>query len=754
MADLPSYGIDPSIVNYLQGGGAPSGGPSPVVDPTMAAAPPQEQIGTGAPSPDEAPSYGIPQNVTSAVQSGFAPQPSLGLPNPMGSMPTTPQGAQLAPPVTPQMGVDLANTLTGSPAAPPLNAVPPSAAPNLFALPNPAAATNPGIQLTAAPGVAPVAGMPSAPAAAPIAAPPPNETPKQKAARLTFEASPEGIAQKADTEQRAALDKERQANADASAAEQATNDATDKARQAHMDRQAQQDKLDAAKNAQDAANVDKYTQQYAQQIKDAAGYKVNTDRGIGTGGLLAIALSGIGDALDHQHGPNKALEIIETGIDKRIADQWAQKKSLGETADSTKGVLDVYRRNTDDDRQAQQFQKAAELSRASDEAKQAAAQYANPAAKARAETLAAGLDQKAAAITQGEAQRKVAANRDAQDMALKRSQLGVSYGNLDLENKKFMYGQQKDAIDEAEKLLLAKGADKDTAAKQAQQLAASGVMTPTGAVKNPDGTMTTTQEYAKNADGTPYQVPDKLLEKFTPKREAFYTATDAVDKLITNRSENGGDLLNSADARAKLQQVSRAVSAIQEAGGSTRVSEATIEQAMKKLDGGADPTSVIKSVIPALKQFRKDQETDFYNTMRAHGNYTGKPIHIFDPNEDAPKAAITPQQKDFEAAMKKPSRDDYTQDALNVAGVGNDDGGASPERAAAVERGRLNMLDGKLTQAQSNVLNNLGGLALAGKSDAKTQLEKLRDDAQDENMRQAAQYKLKMIEIYNGVRPK
>ena len=60
MADLPpSYGLDPSVVSYLQGGDVPSG-----TQPQQITA-----------MPDPGPTYGLPPSVVAGVQNGFAPPP-------------------------------------------------------------------------------------------------------------------------------------------------------------------------------------------------------------------------------------------------------------------------------------------------------------------------------------------------------------------------------------------------------------------------------------------------------------------------------------------------------------------------------------------------------------------------------------------------------------------------------------------------------------------------------------------------------
>lgn len=704
--------------------------------------PPPQQIGTGQDA------YGLPATITGAVQNGFAP--SLALPNAMGSAPDANGGAQVAPaPVVAQTGADLANTLTGQSVTP----MPPQPGPAVI----------PSVTAGAVPMQSQASGI-AAPQGAdvPLGTVAPTNIAasnaayaKQQAKQAAFAASPEGESERADAMKQGALNQESQGDKDADAATMAQNTATQAAWQSHVDRQAKQDAIDQAKNAQDAANVDRYTQQYAQQVKDASDYKVNTDRSVGVGGLIAIALSGIGDALDHQHGPNKALEIIESGIDKRINDQWAQKKALGDKAAGTKDVLGVYRTNADDDRQAQSLQKASELQRAADDAKSIAMQSANPLVKARAETTAAGLQQKSADLIQGEAQRKTEALRAQQDEADKAAQRGIAYGELNLNTQKFKYDQQKDDADRAAKLLEATMHGKDTAAGQAATDQALGVKMPSGAttVKNPDGTTTVqpTSDFIKNADGSTYHVPEKLAEKVMPKIEGARNTIDAIDKATKLRSDNGGAIFDTASARALIQQVSNAQSALQEEGGTARISDATLNQAMKRLTGGADPNSVMKSILPALKQARQDQEDRLNNTLKTYGNYDGKPVHIFDPSEDGAKPVKTQNEQDLESVLKKPGVEDYyneeTASAPEDAGIFY---GAGPAWQRAQERAS----GGDLLEPQRQILGNLINTAHSGKPNeaktARTQLQQIVDsDTASREMRTRAQNALFVLKAVN-----
>lgn len=674
---VADYGLDPMTQSFVQGGAVYPYAPQQIETPegpTMPAAPALPPIQTAPPPPppppqkfdrgvagqEEAPmshatpdatTYGLHPDVVSAVQNGFG---QIADPFAAGGPVTSP--SQVAP-------------MAGGPVTSPSQAAAPPedrrVSPQQF-----------------------VGDL--------------KQNAAQSARDAAFAASPEGIAQKADAENRAAIDKERQANADAYSAEAAQNDANAAALKAHNERAAKQAEIDQAKAAQDQANVEKYTQQYAQQIKDAADYKVDTNRDIGTRGLIAIALSGIGDALDHRHGPNTALQILDADIDKRINDQWAKKKSLGEKAAETKGVLDVYRNNADSDRQAMEFQKAAESARLADEIRQIGAQYANPAAKARAEALAAGLDQKAATITQGEAARKAAALRAAQEEADKKAQLGVAYGHLALAQQ-----AQKDARFDSDRNFALKVAELEAAgdkngakALKAQQdeINERGVMAPTGVqvVKNPDGTETATPKFAPltQQDGTPYLMPKDRAKDLGERQAAVLSGLDAVDKLRRLRHDNGGNITNSEDALQATQEYARYIMAQHEAGGVKRLSGEAVELFEKVASGGRDPNS-LRAVQATLENGRKDF-VDQYNLNLRGANYTGKKIEFPDPLKQA-EAAESQESKTRGIIEKIPS------------------GGID-------EVPKINAKTG-LYEDQTQLLANLQRRALEGDKEAKSQLE-------------------------------
>ena len=122
------------------------------------------------------------------------------------------------------------------------------------------------------------------------------EDPKPQNA--AFQASPEGPAQQADAQNRAALEKVRRqaGSADLSSGRDQelhkANAAASSDDARSQDRPSRQRSM-RAKNAENAGQQAEAAATWMQSVKDAADYHVNTNRDISfTGGLIAIALSG------------------------------------------------------------------------------------------------------------------------------------------------------------------------------------------------------------------------------------------------------------------------------------------------------------------------------------------------------------------------------------------------------------------------------------------------------------------------------
>lgn len=637
MADFTGYGLDPAIVNYVQG--LP-------VDPNDPLA-----LSTMGPRGTES----VPGGPVAAPPPPPPPPPPVENGGPVGR-----KGGEPAPPTPSRIG------LFGAPGGEETYGLPPEIIAHVQGGGEAPPSTTPSVTggaLPTDPGMTPTAPV-THPDLAPVAVPVLTDkqiaasnkaVDQRQAAQRAYEQSPEGLSARADDEQRAAVAKEQQANADALAAEQAQNMATANAMALSQQRQQAQDQVDAKKLAEDQANIAKYTQQYAQQVKDAADYKVDTNRDVGVRGLIAIALSGIGDALDHVHGPNKAAQIIESQIDKRIADQWAQKGALKDKANDTKGVIDQFRRGADDDRQAQALHTAAETKRIADEIRQIGAQYANPAAKARAEAVAAQLDGKAAAITQGEAQRKAQAIRDAQEEADRRAQIGIAYGHLKLGRDQLteQANEHKDAmsVDLIKSLLAGSGKSSEDAAKEAQRVQQLGMIDyKTG--KGADGKPTVQPVVLKNSDGSVWTAPtEKEAVDLRAKRAAVETMIPVIDEVRRLHQKYGGssDILRSPEwqkAKADWAALKLKEKDLNQLGAISGSDMELIDGIL----GASDPTS-FRDIGPGLDKARENMVLTFNKSLRHEGNYTGPDID-FPDSASADTPQDTPVQERVQSILE------------------------------------------------------------------------------------------------------
>lgn len=500
----------------------------------------------------------------------------------------------------------------------------------------------------------------------PRATPP---TAAQQAKAAAFAASPEGIAEQADQVKMAAVNQGQQAIDTGLAGEEAQNNAIAKAQSDFQKQQAAAAQTAAAKQAQDQAVAQHLTQQWTQQVQDAANYNVNTNRDVGMGGLIAIALSGIGDALDHYHGPNAAAQIIDAGIQKRISDQWDQKNALYKKADATKSELDQSHNQLVDDRTQQQLDLAAAHTQMADQIDAIKTQYANPQAQARAGALSADQRMKAADIIQGAATRKAGQIRDAQDLALKKQQVAQGWAGLAQSDKHFtaQLAQQRQEHDDQVALEAAKlaqeGQKEKAAALLAQNKALSngGMMAPTGGttvVKNDDGTTSKqpAYDYMINDDNTPWIMSQEYMKETNPYkvRASAEKAINAIDDLRKLRDDSGGDYTNySVDANQKVAELQRATMALMGTfgGNASPRSAEILKQIQTQLTGTGDATSKIQAIEPILKQARGDIISDLDTTYRA-GGYRGKNIGYQYPDPLANKGTKTAQDIEDQDVLK------------------------------------------------------------------------------------------------------
>jgi hypothetical protein len=472
---------------------------------------------------------------------------------------------------------------------------------------------------------------------------------KQQAAQAAYAQSPQGMQAQADQQGYDVIGAQRKAQADQLQAEQDANTAQLNIQQKANERAVEQEKADAAVRADNQANVAKYTQQYADQIKAAADFHPDTNHDIGLRGMIAVALSGIGDALDHRHGPNAALELIHGTINARIADQWKQKEALGAKAAGTKGVLDTYLKNADNIQQAQDIQRAAMTKQVQDQVKLAVLQSANPQVRARGEMLDAQLGESVVAQTQNIVNRKQAALAAQAAAKVEQQKLGIEYGHLG-ESIRHNKVAERDARDEksaqiaAEVLKLKDAGDQKHAEqldKEKQELNDNGFMTPSivkdekgQVVTDPDGTPKVQYDYMRQAPepgetiGKYYKAPKEAQKDLREADEGTREYVTALDHLQNLIDENGGDFNKwGSDARSKAQAVEEALFAKHKALAISGFRPGTGEMIEKTITGGGDPTSLLSSIAPQIEHARQTALDDRNQKFASH-NYTGPPLDI------------------------------------------------------------------------------------------------------------------------------
>ena len=272
-------------------------------------------------------------------------------------------------------------------------------------------------------------------------------------------ANPESTAEHADAMQWNAVNMN-------DAADHAGNEAATQLNDANARIQANSNQRFNQQAAANQANEDQYqkdrqrlTTQRESEVADWAKYKVNTDRSIGTSGLIAVALSGIGDAIAHRNGPNAALQILDGAIDKRISDQWAQKGNLGKAVDMTDSQLTAIGATARDRREAEGLQRATLLQQQANDLKSAALESANPQQKARALALAAEREQQRAAIVGGVATRQASAVKDQREAQQQAFSNRIQSGHLGLAQDQFGFEKKKwqDQLDASKSAAVAAG---------------------------------------------------------------------------------------------------------------------------------------------------------------------------------------------------------------------------------------------------------------------------------------------------------
>jgi hypothetical protein len=458
------YYPDPSIVNYVQGGGAVPQGPPPQAMPSDP--------------------YGLPPGVTSAMQGGFAPQqigPAFGGGPPGGQIPDeVAQGAQVgfAPPQeSPSQPIGMQPQIV------------------------PAENTN---------GDVPVFHLPPATPTSQQATPSPAAAKArtgQENAQAAYAASPEGMQDTAANAEIANLQQRGVVAGKLGDVQAQQSDAAKKIYdQAAIDSRAEY-VATQKKAAQDAADRQVYFDDYVKAQKEQAAKTIDPNRmwnSKSTGeqllAAIGVMLAGIGQGMDHDKGPNPAVAIIQQAIDRDID---AQKANLQQGEKGVEGkyqALTGFEHLTDKSNEALEALRATRYRQVGEQVAASAAQFAGPQQKLVAQDAQLKLNQLADGITDNLAGAKIAQRNKDQEIAIQRANVGVAAGHLALAQKgqgldekyrRDMMAQHDKEFGEglAEKIVTARGAGNAAQAKQLGNVLKYGVLDPaTGkTLLTPDG---------------------------------------------------------------------------------------------------------------------------------------------------------------------------------------------------------------------------------------------------------------------------
>jgi hypothetical protein len=704
MTDLhDSYGLDPSIVAYLQG--APSAGddvPSLLgqpaaasVDPTSTAATPplgdQSQppagailspkypfpaslafpqkppykgmtgsstfgsgmIGQGETTRDEAPAAtpaavpsALHSSVLEAIQNGFLP-------------PTTAAASTAVP-----QAVDLENPLA------PNRTMPPEAHRTLDVATTPQEAAAVDQRLAQA-----------------------------RARQAVYDQSTPGLFNRADTEARDIVAEQQRANDAQANADIAANNAKLAAADKGAGRRAEIDAADKAARAAQEAEIANKQQALDQKRLAAANYKVDTNRDVGWRGMLAIALSGIGDALDHRHGPNTAAQILDAGIDKRIEDQWRQKDELSKESESARQDLNDSIKKWDDKRQAIQMDRAVARDQMADDIERAGLASGNAQIQASAAAKAAMLRANANQITYAEAQRSQANDAAKRAAQVEAEKMALEQRKVTLDETKEAHENQIKRAELDEKIREANLAGDEKQVAKLKAINDNGFLVPQ-VVMGQDGkpaldaggTPLIKHDWMRQENGEPYVAPEKAREGLATKFEGTKKAIAAIDSLRQLIADNGGDFNKwGSDARSKAQEYERALVGAHQAAGISGFRGNVMEVMDKSVSGGGDPTAILSKITPQLEQARKDLDDDVNSAFRITGNYSGPRIP-FPDTVKAPKPERTQEENDL-GELRKVAPAGMADVVLPAGSSPEDISRFAQSKAAGVTPSHKNILD-------------------------------------------------------------
>jgi hypothetical protein len=340
------------------------------------------------------------------------------------------------------------------------------------------------------------------------------------------------------------------------------------------------------------SNVTKSTDTWANYKVDPGRRWKNASTGAKIAAAISVAMSALGDALQHKSGPNLALEIINKSIEDDVNLQIQDREHLGQVATRARTSLDDYRQEFGDWQQARSAKLAEEYKRTADEIERISAAAKGDKAKANALAMVGDLRTRAGALEQGiatsafgremklaefsEQKRAARAGEGLQYAGLKQND---SHFNQEMKFKREELGAQRQAkLDEI---------NAKSGAEQAKLLRELGITDPT------------TGKVFVDANGQPVIAPTE-----TEAKEARATVRDsqtalsAIDELRKEAKALGPSVVKgkSADAfNTKLGLLQLQIKEAYKLGTLDNGSVAFLD----KLTGG-DPTKISTANIAAM----------------------------------------------------------------------------------------------------------------------------------------------------------
>jgi hypothetical protein len=339
-------------------------------------------------------------------------------------------------------------------------------------------------------------------------------------------------------------------------------------------------------------NVTKTTDTWAQYKVDPGRRWKNASTGQKIAAAISVAMSALGDALQHKSGPNLALEIINKSIEDDVNLQIQEREHLGQVASRARTSLDDYRQEFGDWQQARSAKLAEEYKRTADEIERLSAAARGDKAKASALAMVGDLRTRAGALEQGIAtsawSREMKLAEFAEQKRQAKEQASIAWSGQ-AQNDRHFNEQMKFNREELDATKNAKLAEfqAKSAAEQAKMLRELGVTDPnTGKVfvdKNGQPVLAPTETEAKEARAT---VRDSQ------------TALSAIDELRKSAKALGPSVVKgkAADAfNTKLGLLQLQIKEAYKLGTLDNGSVAFLD----KLTGG-DPTKITTANIAAM----------------------------------------------------------------------------------------------------------------------------------------------------------